>query len=58
MKTASTIYVQRRDNNYLETVDEFNSMKEARTALKEYRLSDKVGTYYLSSRACKAWSKC
>ena len=39
----------------LETIDQFDSYKEALRCLKEYRLSDPYGTYYLSSRACKAW---
>lgn len=37
----------------LETVDEFETYKEARAMLKEYQM---VGPgYYLSSRCCKAW---
>lgn len=32
------------------------SLKEARVMLKEYRLSDSSAEYYLSRRACKAWS--
>ena len=48
-------YIQRKDNRYLETVDEFNTFKEAKTILKEYRSSDYSAYYYISSRACKAW---
>jgi hypothetical protein len=48
-------YIQRKDSNGLETVDEFTTRKEAKTMLAEYRLSDWSATYYLSSRACKAW---
>lgn len=50
-------YIQRRCGftGDLETVDEFNTYKEAKAMLKEYRLSDTKGSYYISSRACKAW---
>ena len=48
-------YIQRRDKNGLETVDQFATMKEAKAMLAEYRLSDSYGHYYISSRACKAW---
>lgn len=49
------IYIQRKGNGYLETVDEFATRREARAMLAEYQLSDPSGYYYLSSRACKAW---
>jgi hypothetical protein len=49
------IYIQRKDSNYLETVDEFPTRKEARAMVKEYRLGDQSALYYLSSRCCKAW---
>ena len=51
------IYIQRKDSRYLETVDEFETMKEARKMLAEYRLSDPYAEYYLSRRACKGWKK-
>ena len=50
------IYIQRKDT-YLETVDQFETRKEARAMLKEYQLSDRSAWYYLSSRPCKDWSK-
>jgi hypothetical protein len=50
------IYIQRKSGKYLETVDAFSTIKEARTMIKEYRLSDKTAEYYLSRRACKAWT--
>jgi len=49
------IYVQYRCpfTGDLETVDEFETWKEAKAMIKEYLL---VGPgYYLSRRACKAW---
>lgn len=51
------IYIQRRDQWQLETVDEFNTMKEARAMLQEYRISDPSAHYYTSSRPCKSWNK-
>lgn len=49
------IYIQRKGNGYLETVDEFTTRKEALAMLKEYRISDPCAVYYLSSRACRGW---
>ena len=37
------VYIQRRDQWQLETVDEFQTRKEARAALIEYRISDPAG---------------
>ena len=51
------IYIQRRDQWGLETVDEFPTMKEARTMLAEYRMSDPSASYYTSSRPCTHWRK-
>ena len=51
-----TTYVQRLGQGYRETVDEYESPKEARAMIKEYRLSDPSAAYYLSTRPCKAWS--
>jgi hypothetical protein len=51
------IYIQRKDGNGLETVDHFETYKEARLMLKEYQLSDSYANYYLSSRACKHWKE-
>ena len=49
-------YIQRKGDGYLETVDAFETYKEARTMLVEYQLSDRYADYYISSRACKNWS--
>lgn len=51
------VYVQRKDSQQLETVDEFETWKEARKMVAEYRLSDLSADYYLSSRACRDWNK-
>ena len=50
-------YIQRKDNRWLETVDEFTTRKEARAMLAEYRMADPYASYYLSSRPCKDWDK-
>ncbi len=50
-------YIQRRGNGYLETVDQFDTLKEARLMLAEYRLADQTAYFYISSRACKGWAK-
>ena len=48
-------YIQLRTGYGLETVDEFSTRKEARAMLKEYQMLS--GTYYISTRCCKAWRK-
>lgn len=50
------LYIQRKGNNQLETVDEFETRKEAKLMLIEYRISDRSADFYISSRACKEWS--
>jgi hypothetical protein len=49
------IYIQRKGGGYLETVDEFDTWKEARKMLTEYAFADPYAHYYLSRRACKDW---
>lgn len=48
-------YIQRNGDGCLETVDEFETRKEARLMLVEYRISDPSAQYYMSQRACKEW---
>ena len=50
-------YIQRRGDGYLETVDEFDTRKEADAMLSEYQLSDPSASYYISSRACGNWKE-
>lgn len=57
-KPAAPYYVQRRDGRNLETVDEFETRKEARAMLAEYRLSDRSAAFYLSRRPCADWNEC
>ena len=49
-------YIQRKDESGLETVDEFETMREAREMLTEYLVSDPSACYYISSRPCKGWT--
>ena len=52
------LYIQRRGpDGYLETVDEFDTRKEARAMLAEYRMSDPSAEFYISTRPCKAWKE-
>ncbi len=48
-------YIQRKDSNGVETVDQCETLKEARCLLNEYRLSDPYAEYYISQRATKEW---
>lgn len=48
-------FIQRKGQGYLETVDEFDTRKEARAMLAEYRMSDRSAEFYISTRPCKAW---
>jgi len=50
-------YINRRGQGHLETVDEFETRKEAKAMLAEYRMSDPSGYYYISSRCCREWGK-
>lgn len=51
------VYIQRFGQGQLETVDQFESRKEAREMLFEYRMADYSASYYLSSRPCKNWKE-
>ncbi len=50
-----TTYIQRDGQGQRETVDEFETRKEALAMLNEYRLSDRSALYYISSRPFKSW---
>jgi len=56
LQTLGTIYIQRKGDGYLETVDEAATNKEARYLLTEYRVSDPSAVYYRSQRACAGWN--
>lgn len=49
------VYIQRKEGMTLETVDQFETRKEAREMLKEYQQSDRGALYYISQRPCKHW---
>lgn len=51
------IYIQRRGDGYLETVDQANTRGEANFLLNEYRIADPSAHYYISRRACFAWGR-
>jgi hypothetical protein len=40
-----------KEHNYLETMDEFESHKEAKATLHEYQICDYSAHYYISSRS-------
>ena len=51
-------YIQRNDcDENLETVDEFESRKEAVNNLKEYRIYDTSAFYYISQKPCRDWQE-
>jgi hypothetical protein len=51
------LYIQRRGDGYLETVDEAETYREAMHLVAEYRMSDYSASYYVSQRACANWSE-
>jgi hypothetical protein len=44
-------WIIRDGNGYRETVDQFPTLSEARTMLKEYRTADPAGAYSVTTRA-------
>ena len=50
-------YIQRKDTQHLETVDQFETRKEAKAMLAEYQIADPNAEHYMSQRACKDWNK-
>lgn len=51
------LYIQRKDGNDLETVDQCETMREARYLVGEYRITDRSAHYYISRRACRHWGE-
>jgi len=49
------IYIQRKDKGQVDTVDQFETRKEARAMLSEYAMADPTAEHYLSSRPCRDW---
>jgi len=51
-------YINIKENGIVETIDQFDSYKEALKMLKEYRIaSSYYYTAYLSSRSTQNWYK-
>jgi hypothetical protein len=50
-----TTYINIENNGKVETVDEFETRKEAVLMITEYRISDYSNDYYLSQRSTKEW---
>ena len=48
-------YINIRNNGQVETVDQFDTKKEADEMVKEYNISDSANFYYISTRANKEW---
>ena len=48
-------HINRFGQGQRETVDEFDTRKEARAMLSEYQMSDPSAQHYLSSRPCATW---
>ena len=56
-RKASEIHTKKRPYGNLETVDEFESRKEAINNLKEYRIYDTSAFYYLSQKLAEIGKK-
>jgi hypothetical protein len=54
---ARTVYIQRKGDGYLETVDEIEVTRSSQVfeLLREYRMSDPTADYYSSQRPCNDW---
>lgn len=50
-----TTYINYKGSEGRETVDEFDTRKEAQENLVQYRISNPAGEYYLSPRCCNNW---
>ena len=49
------IYINIKNGNEVETIDQFGTYKEALAMIREYRFSDSYNYYYLSQRSTKEW---
>ena len=48
-------YIQRRNTDTIETIDEYTDSKEAFAAAREHNLRDSSAHYYVMRRPCQAW---
>ena len=52
---GALIYINRLGDGQRETVAQYETRKEARKDVREYRLSDPSANYYISSKPCNHW---
>ena len=50
-------YINMKGNYGIETVDEFETYREALKMLREYRIADDYNHYYISQRCTKDWKE-
>ena len=50
-----TYIIRQSPDGSLETIDEFNTYREARDAIGKYEIADLVGNYFLSSSCTEDW---
>ena len=51
------VYINIKENNKVETIDQFENRREARQTLKEYKIaSPYYANAYLSQRCSKNWN--
>lgn len=48
-------YINRKDGRDIETIDEFDTRKEAKKMLSEYLIAFHGGNLYISTRCTKEW---
>lgn len=48
-------YINFKYNGEVETIDQFETYKEAKETIKEYRMAYSDGEVYLSNRSTKQW---
>ena len=50
-------YINMKGSEGIETVDEFETYKEAKRMLVEYQTSDRYNEYYISRRSTREWKE-
>ena len=54
-KDYKMIYINIKQDNKVETIDQCETYKEAKAMVYEYNLSDRYNTYYISQRCTNDW---
>ena len=49
------VYINQKQSGKVETIDQFDTRKEARKNLKEYQIAFNASNLYLSTRCTKDW---